>query len=104
MESKQLVSLATAMDDVTPQEFCVWLKLHLIPSDDLNKPMAQLAKACQYSLPRFGEILRTLSAKGYVVVHKKGPPGPTLVTVEKRASLSGVHRISTPSNQPSKDR
>jgi hypothetical protein len=99
MEPKRRVSLVAAMDDVTPQEFCVWLKLHLIPSDDLNKPLAQLATLCQYSVPRFGEILRTLSAKGYVVVHKKGPPGPTLVTLEKHAALPPKHRISLAPNQ-----
>ncbi len=84
-------SIEKAYKDLSPQGFAVWVRLHVVPPEELTQGRGRIAKLIGYSEGRSNAILRELTLQGYLEQKSKGRFEATSFFLIRRCKITGVN-------------
>jgi hypothetical protein len=86
------VSIPDAYQELSRGAFAVWVRMALVPDEDLAKGRAALARTCGYSPAQMNRVLAELQRKKYVAVDNPGAVGaPARLRTPKRPLIVSCH-------------
>jgi hypothetical protein len=87
------VSVDEGYDVLSAQAFSVWIRI-MVASDKELTGYKNLSKALGFSRLHTMNIIKELTRRGFVSVHKESkPPGRSIISIRKRCLLSGRNKF-----------
>ena len=97
-KSGDAATIIEAYEELTPTAFAVWIRLMASEPNQLIG-VSKIAKMINFSVTQTRAWLRELKFKGYIKISSTNPGAPSIVTLWRKAKLSGPNQFITLSNQ-----
>ncbi len=93
-EETNYPTIEQAYEELTREEFAVWIRMMMLPDEILCKGKKHVGKICKYSTNYFYKLMKGLHAKDYITYVKPAILGkPFTIILRKKAMISGVNHF-----------